>query len=100
MLRLTDHMQVGGGNQISVAISDLVHSVVSRREPDDDDLEHGPVPAQGEDSSVAQVVVRYVALPKQLHRAAGGSGVKRAQRGFIWDSARRKNEMSMMEREE
>lgn len=96
---LTDHMQVGGGNQISVPIPDFVQPVVSRREPHDDDLVDGAVPAQGDDPSVPQVVVHDPALVKKLYTAMGGPRVKGAQRRFIWDSARGKNEMSVMERE-
>lgn len=92
-------MQVGGGNQISLPISDFVQPVVSRRQPYDDDLMDGPVPAQGDDPSVAEVVVHDSALVEKLYAAVGGSGVEGAQRRFIWDSARGKNEMSVMEGE-
>lgn len=98
MLSLTDHLQHGGGHQVAIPISDLILPIVSGGQPRNDDLIHGAVPAQRDEAPVAHVVVRYVALADQLHRAMGWLGIKSAQGGFVRVSGGVKNEVCMKDR--
>lgn len=43
---LTNYLQNGGRNQVSVPIFDLIHAVVPGSEPGDDHLIDGAIPAQ------------------------------------------------------
>lgn len=88
-------MQQSGGHQIAILISDLVDPIMPRGQPCDDHLIQAAVSAQRDEPSVAYVIVCYVALADQLHRASGRFGVKGAQGGFVWVSSGGENEMSM-----
>lgn len=90
---LTDHLQQGGGHQAAVPIFDLVHAVVPRGQPRDDHLVDGAVPAQWDQAPITQVVIRYLALAHQLHRATGRLGIKRSEGGFVGVAFGGENEM-------
>lgn len=98
MPSLTDHLQPGGGNQVSIHISDLIQPIMPCTQPHYDDLIEGAVPAQRDEAPVAHVLVCNVALADQLHRATGGLGVIRAQGGFVRVSGGGKNEACMRDR--
>lgn len=98
MLSLTDHLQQGGGYQVAIPIFDFIHPVMPWVQPRYDDLIDGAVTAQRDEAPVAHVMVCYLALADQLHRATGGLRVKRAQGGFIRESGGGKNEVGMRNR--
>lgn len=97
ILSLTDHLQQGGGYQVSIPISDFIHPIMPWGKPRYDDFIDGAVPAQRDEVPEAHVMVRYLAIADQLHRATGGLGVKRAQ-GFVRVSGGGKNEVGMRNR--
>lgn len=98
-MRLTDHLQEGGGYQVTLPISDFIQPIVPRGQSCYDYFIDGAVPAQRDDSPVANVVVYYMTVVNQPHGATRGLGVKRPKGGFVGMPGGCKNEMGIMDRE-